>query len=159
LPAKEILSLSLEETNERAVFPHHEMRRGTLIAIPIAEVVMKKIFALLMTITILAAVAAPTFGQGRGRRNYYEPAPNSRDYYDNSRARYDDSRAYYDYGYRDRSVWDRHRDKLSLAIGAGSGAVIGGLFGGKRGAAIGAVSGLGASALYTYKLRKRGNRY
>jgi len=120
---------------------------------------MKKIFALLITITILAAVAAPAFGQGRGRRTYYEPAANSRDYYDNSRARYDDSRAYYDYGSRNRSVWDRHRDKLSLAIGAGSGAVLGGLIGGKRGAAIGAVSGLGASALYTYKLRNRRNRY
>ena len=135
------------------------MLRGTLIAIPVVEIVMKKIFALLITITILAAVAAPTFGQGRGRRGYCEQANNSRDYYDNSRARYDNSRAYYDYGSRNRSVWDRHRDKLSLAIGAGSGAVIGGLFGGKRGAAIGAASGLGASALYTYKLRNRGYRY
>jgi len=121
--------------------------------------VMKKVFALLITITILAAVAAPAFGQGRSRRTYYEPAPNSRTYYDNSQARYDNSRAYYDYGYRDRSVWDRHRDKLTLAIGAGSGAAIGGLIGGKRGAVVGAVSGLGASALYAYKLRNRRNRY
>jgi hypothetical protein len=120
---------------------------------------MKKIFAILMTMTILAAVAAPTLGQGRSRRTYCEQAPNSRGYYDNSQTRYDNSRAYYDYGYRGRSVWDRHRDKLTLAIGAGSGAVIGGLIGGKRGAAIGAVSGLGASALYTYKLRNRRNRY
>lgn len=120
---------------------------------------MKKVFGLLMTITILAAVAAPTFGQGRSRRTYYEPAPNSRTYYDNSQARYDNSQVYYDYGYRGRSVWDRHRDKLTLAIGAGSGAAIGGLLGGKRGAVIGAVSGLGASALYTYKLRNRRYRY
>ena len=60
---------------------------------------------------------------------------------------------------RGRSVWDRHRDKLTLAIGAGSGAAIGGLIGGKRGAVIGAVSGLGASAVYTYKLRNRRYRY
>ena len=116
---------------------------------------MKKIFALVIMITILAAVAAPAFGQGRSRRTYCEQAPNSQAYYDNSRARYDNSRAYYDYGYRNRSVWDRHRDKLTLAIGAGSGAAIGGLIGGKRGAVIGAVSGLGASALYTYKIRNR----
>jgi hypothetical protein len=135
------------------------MRRGTLIAIPVVVIVMKKIFALVVAITILAAVAAPAFGQGRSRRTYYEPAPNSRTYYDNSQARYENSRAYYDYGNRNPNVWDRHRDKLSLAIGAGSGAVIGGLIGGKRGAAIGAVSGLGASALYTYKLRNRRYRY
>ena len=140
-------------------YPDHQLRRGTLIAIPVAEMAMKKVFALLITITILAAVAAPAFGQGRSRRTYYEPAPNSRTYYDNSQARYDNSRAYYDYGYRDRSVWDRHRDKLTLAIGAGSGAAIGGLIGGKRGAVVGAVSGLGASALYAYKLRNRRNRY
>ena len=120
---------------------------------------MKKIFALVITITILAAVAAPTPGQGRSRRTYCEPARNSRAYYDNSRTRYDNSQAYDDYGYRGRSVWDRHRDKLTLALGAGSGAVIGGLIGSKRGAAIGAASGLGASALYTYKLRNRRYRY
>jgi hypothetical protein len=120
---------------------------------------MKKLFALLITITILAAVAAPAFGQGRGRRTYYEPAPTSRVNYDTSRTQYDNSRAYYDYGYRDRSVWDRHRDKLTLAIGAGSGAAIGALIGGKRGAVIGAASGLGASALYTYKIRNNRNRY
>jgi len=120
---------------------------------------MKKSFALLITITILAAVAAPAFGQGRSRRSCNEPARNSRVYYDNSQARYDNSRAYYDYGYRGRSVWDRHRDKLTLAIGSGGGAAIGALLGGKRGAVIGAVSGLGASALYTYKLRNRNRGY
>jgi hypothetical protein len=103
---------------------------------------MKRLIALLMTITILAAVAAPSFAQGRSRRTYYEPART-------------DSRAYYDYGYRDRSVWSRHRDKVTLGAGTVGGAVIGGLMGGKRGAAIGALSGLGASALYTYKLRNR----
>ncbi len=151
--------MSLEETDERVGFPITKCVVAHSLPFAIAEIVMKKTFALLMTITILAAVAAPAFGQGRGRRGYCEQAPNARDYYDNSQARYDDSRAYYDYGNRNRSVWDRHRDKLSLAIGAGSGAVIGGLFGGKRGAAIGAAGGLGASALYTYKLRNRRYRY
>lgn len=118
---------------------------------------MKKIFAGILTITLLAVMAAPTFAQGRSCRTYSRPRT-TRTYYDNSRV-YNGSRVYYDYGYRNRSFWDRHRDKLTLAIGTGAGAAIGGLIGGKRGAAIGALSGLGGSALYTYKLRNRRIRY
>ena len=58
-----------------------------------------------------------------------------------------------------RSFSAKHRDKLTVAIGAGSGAAIGGLIGGKKGAAIGALAGGGGSALYTYKLRNRTRRY
>jgi len=69
-------------------------------------------------------------------------------------------RVYYDYGKtQGRSFWQKHRDKLTLAMGTGGGALIGGLIGGKKGAAIGALSGLGGSALYTYKLRKRNRSY
>jgi hypothetical protein len=46
-----------------------------------------------------------------------------------------------------------------VAMGTGAGAVIGSLIGGKKGAAIGALSGAGGSALYTYKLRKRNRNY
>ncbi len=60
---------------------------------------------------------------------------------------------------RSRSFWQKHRDKLTVAIGAGSGAAIGGLIGGKKGAAIGALAGGGGSALYTYKIRNRNRRY
>ena len=69
-------------------------------------------------------------------------------------------RAYYDYGTapRGRTFWQKHRDKLTLAIGTGAGAAIGGLIGGKKGAGIGSLVGLGSSALYTYKLRKRSPR-
>jgi hypothetical protein len=68
-------------------------------------------------------------------------------------------RVYYDYGTpRGRSFWQKHRDKLTLAIGTGAGAGIGGLIGGKRGAGIGSLVGLGSSALYTYKIRKRSPR-
>jgi len=63
------------------------------------------------------------------------------------------------YSTRSRSFWQKHRDKLTVAIGAGSGAAVGGLIGGKKGAAIGALAGGGGSALYTYKLRKRSRRY
>jgi len=69
-------------------------------------------------------------------------------------------RAYYDYGNqpRGRTFWQKHRDKLTLAIGTGSGAAVGGLIGGKKGAGIGSLVGLGSSALYTYKLRNRSPR-
>lgn len=60
---------------------------------------------------------------------------------------------------RKRSFWQKHRDKLTVAIGAGSGAAVGGLIGGKKGAAIGALAGAGGSALWTYKLRDRSRRY
>lgn len=68
---------------------------------------------------------------------------------------------YYDYNTqpRKRSFWQKHRDKLTVAAGAGGGALLGGLIGGKKGAIIGALAGGGGSALYTYKLRKRDRRY
>jgi hypothetical protein len=69
-------------------------------------------------------------------------------------------RVYYDYQQpRGRSFWQKHRDKLTVAMGTGGGALIGSLIGGKKGAAIGALSGAGGSALYTYKLRNRNRRY
>ena len=65
-------------------------------------------------------------------------------------------RVYYDYNRpQSRSFWSKHRDKLTMAIGTGAGAAVGGLIGGKKGAGIGALAGLGGSALYTYKLRNR----
>lgn len=60
---------------------------------------------------------------------------------------------------RSRSFWQKHRDKLTVAMGAGGGAALGALIGGKKGAAIGALAGGGGSALYTYKLRNRTRRY
>lgn len=69
-------------------------------------------------------------------------------------------RVYYNYSEpRKRSFWQKHRDKLTVAMGTGAGAAIGGLVGGKKGAAIGALAGAGGSALYTYKLRDRRKRY
>jgi outer membrane lipoprotein SlyB len=65
---------------------------------------------------------------------------------------------YYSYNNK-RTFWQKHRDKLTTAIGAGGGAILGGAIGGRRGAAIGAVAGGGGSALYTYKIRKRNRRY
>jgi len=66
---------------------------------------------------------------------------------------------YYDYSKKNgRTFWQKHRDKLTMAMGTGGGALVGGLVGGKKGAGIGALAGLGGSALYTYKLRNRNHR-
>ena len=89
-------------------------------------------------------------------RTAYRPATRTRYVSRNSAP----SRVYYDYGQRSgRSFWSKHRDKLTVGIGTGAGALIGGLAGGKKGALIGAAAGAGGSALYTYKLRKRTPRY
>ena len=57
------------------------------------------------------------------------------------------------------SFYRRHRNVINMAIGTGGGLLLGGLIGGRRGAGIGALSGLGASALYTYKLNPKRRRY
>jgi uncharacterized protein YcfJ len=59
---------------------------------------------------------------------------------------------------RHRTFWQKHRDKLTVAGTAVTGAGVGALAGGKKGAAIGTAVGAGSGALYTYKLRKR-NRH
>jgi len=79
--------------------------------------------------------------------------------YRNAGSRASSQRVYYDYKPNQRSFWDKHRDKLTVAMGTGGGALLGGLIGGKKGAAIGALSGAGGSALYTYKLRNRHRTY
>jgi hypothetical protein len=121
---------------------------------------MKKIFGAVMCLVLLTASAMPAWAQtsrryaGRattvGEREY-------RRYARSGRANYD--RRYYDNGRYDdgRSIWDEHRDKITVAGGAGAGAVIGGLAGGKKGAILGALIGAGGSALYTYKVRDRRN--
>jgi prolipoprotein diacylglyceryltransferase len=57
------------------------------------------------------------------------------------------------------SYYRRHRNRINMAIGTGGGALLGGLIGGKKGALIGAGSGLAGSALYTYKFNKKKRRY
>ncbi len=104
----------------------------------------------------LTAAEAPS--RTTTERVVYRPVTRTR--YVRSRTASNSRQVYYDYSRpRERSFWQKHRDKLTVAMGAGGGALIGGLAGGKKGAAIGALAGGGGSALYTYKLRKRDRRY
>jgi hypothetical protein len=95
-----------------------------------------------------------------GTRTAARTATRSNVVYRTRAARQAPRRVYYDYGQtKGRSFWQKHRDKLTVAMGTGGGALLGGLIGGKKGAGIGALAGAGGSALYTYKLRKRNRNY
>lgn len=114
---------------------------------------MKKLIATLICLVVLSMTALPVAAQRRGRwvnRQVYNTRYDSR--YDNI---YNDD---YRYG-RERSVWDRHRDKITTAGGAAGGALLGGLIGGKKGAIIGAITGGTGAAIYTYKIRDKYRRY
>ncbi|HEV8369767.1 MAG TPA: hypothetical protein VGQ39_17555 [Pyrinomonadaceae bacterium] len=93
------------------------------------------------------------------RNNSYRYGGYNNQVYSNS-GYYDNSAYYGNDGYYDnRSVWQRSRDKITTAAGAGAGALIGGMIGGKRGAIIGAIAGGGGAAVYTYKIRDKYRRY
>ena len=123
---------------------------------------MKKAIAIVITLFVLSMSALPVAAQTRRystRRTAYSRY-DGRTYnrYRAERYRYDD-RYEDDYDYRDnRSVWQRHRDKITTAAGAGGGAIVGGLIGGKKGAIIGAITGGAGAALYTYKIRDKNRR-
>lgn len=106
---------------------------------------MKKFLGIAMCLVLLAGASVPALAQNPGGRYARRTTQDRRD--ENSHRVYNDR--------RDRSLWDRSRDKLTVAAGTGAGAAIGGLAGGKKGAIIGALLGAGGSALYTYKLRDR----
>jgi hypothetical protein len=87
---------------------------------------------------------------------------NSTNVVSNGTRRYSSGRSvYYDSSNqpRGRTFWQKHRDKLTVAGGAGAGALVGGLIGGKKGAGVGLLAGGAGSALYTYKLRHKRHRY
>ena len=139
---------------------------------------MKKILASVLSLVIITIAALPAAAQTRSRcrdidrtrsayrtDNYrYNRDRRSEDYRyrsDDYRYRNDDYRyGNDDYRYEDnRSVWQRHRDKITTAAGAGGGAAIGGMLGGKKGAVVGAIAGGAGAAIYTYKIRDRYRRY
>ena len=118
---------------------------------------MKRLIATLVTLIVLTIAAVPAGAQTRDRRSYRRAAAQTRIYnerYDNGRYRNENYR--YD---DDRSIWEKHRDKITTAGGAVGGAVLGGLIGGKKGAIIGAITGGAGAAVYTYKIRNNGRPY
>ena len=103
---------------------------------------------------------ADGFKAGAGASEDLTAAPSRRVVYRRATRTSSPQRVYYNYNQpQKRSFWQKHRDKLTVAMGTGGGALVGGLVGGKKGAAIGALAGAGGSALYTYKLRDRSRRY
>ena len=137
---------------------------------------MKKLIATLISLIVLSMAALPAAAQTRSRcatRSTYSGRTNDRNINRTGRYR---STAYRNDGYRydtydnatysndtyygqDRSVWDKHRDKITTAGGAVGGALLGGLIGGKKGAVIGAITGGAGAAIYTYKIRDKNRRY
>ncbi|HVQ40121.1 MAG TPA: hypothetical protein VMS31_21455 [Pyrinomonadaceae bacterium] len=119
---------------------------------------MKKLIATLICVVVLSMTALPVAAQRRARwtnRQVYNTRPVYDSRYD---SRYDN--VYNDnYRYDDRSVWNKHRDKITTAGGAVGGALLGGLIGGKKGAIIGAITGGAGAAVYTYKIRDKYRRY
>lgn len=119
-------------------------------------VVMKKGLLSIFCLVVLMVTAIPAGAQTRFRRTdgfrRYEQRLDGSRYrnraYSGSRYRWD----------RDRSFWDRHRDKLTTGIGAGAGAAVGAAVGGKRGAILGAIIGGGGAAIYTYGIRDKERR-
>jgi len=115
---------------------------------------MKRILGAVMCLVLIAAASAPAWAKGQKRSNTSRAAVTQR--YDDSRRVYYDYDDRYDRRYEDdRSIWERSRDKITVAGGAAAGAVVGGLAGGKKGAVIGALIGAGGSAVYTYRVRDR----
>lgn len=110
---------------------------------------MKRLFVGIMCLMLFVGSAMPTLAQTSRNRKVVR----SKVVRTQQQQQY--GRRAYDRRYDNRSVWDKHRDVITVAGGTGAGAIIGGLAGGKKGAAIGALLGAGGSALYTYKVRDR----
>ena len=115
---------------------------------------MKKVFATVICLLALIVATMPVGAQTRNRTTNRRSVQTARQY-DRSNVGARSANDLYD----DRSVWEKHRDKITTAGGAAAGAILGGLLGGKKGAIIGAVTGGGGAAIYTYKVRDKGREY
>ena len=129
---------------------------------------MKKLLATLVAVMVLSMTALPAAAQTRYRRTNVQTYSRYDNRYDRTTydPRYDQSVYRNDqaidqdqYGYDNRSIWQKHQDKLTTAGGAVAGALLGAMVGGKKGAIIGAVAGGASAAVYTYKIRDRYRRY
>ncbi|HUR99240.1 MAG TPA: glycine zipper domain-containing protein [Pyrinomonadaceae bacterium] len=102
---------------------------------------MKKIITTFMMMALMA-VAIPMFATSA-----------------DAQTRYRTRRTVATTTYRKPSFYSRHRNLINVGIGTAAGALLGGLIGGRKGALIGTAAGAGGSALYTYKLNPKTNRY
>ena len=153
-----IFSLSIEKTAKKRCYLKTLVLAHSLPKEGHGGREMKKGLVSIFCLLVLTLTSLPVGAQTRYRRyndsSRYEQRYNTYRYQDRV---YSGRRNRWD---RDRSFWDRHRDKLTTGIGAGAGSVLGGAVGGKKGAVIGALLGGGGAALYTYKLRdNRRRRY
>lgn len=115
------------------------------------------VFAVGLPLSVEAHNGCPRHRKARksyASRNYRTRANR---YYATRDNNYYSSRGYV--AERRPSFYRRHRNLINIGIGTGAGAIIGGLIGGRRGLGIGALAGLGGSALYTYKLNPKKRRY
>jgi hypothetical protein len=153
-----IFSLSIEKTAKKRGYQKNPVLAHSLPKEWHGGREMKKGLVSIFCLLMLTLTSLPVGAQTRYRR--YNESRRYEQRYDNYRYQdrvYSGRRYQWD---RDRSFWDRHRDKLTTGIGAGAGAVLGSAVGGGKGAVIGALLGGGGAALYTYKLRdNRRRRY
>ena len=105
---------------------------------------MNKVLSALLALTMLMLLVVPASARTCGRYRHRHSKVNHTHY-----------SCIGDGHKHGRSFWQKHRDKLTTAGGAGAGAIIGGIAGGGKGAAIGALVGGGGAAVYTYGIRKR----
>ena len=125
-------------------------------------IVMMFVFAVGIPLTIEAHASCPRHRSARKSSNSRNYARTNRSYRTNRNYRTTSANQYYATGgdvYRRPSFYRRHRNLINVGVGAGGGALIGGLVGGKRGALIGTGVGAGSSALYTYVLNPKKRRY
>lgn len=116
---------------------------------------MKKLIASLIMMSLMVIVLPLT--ADAQKRCYTRKRTNvSRNYSRNYQNRSYQTRGY---TYKKPSFYRRHRNAINMGIATGGGALLGGLIGGRRGAGLGALIGLGSGALYTYKLNKKKRRY
>ena len=120
---------------------------------------MKKGLLSIVCLLAIAVSVVPASAQTRGRR--FDGRRNEQRVITRYRTDTDtySGRRYNGRYWEERSFWDRHRDKLTTAIGAGAGAAVGGVVGGKKGAIIGAIAGGGGAAIYTYGIRDKDNEW
>ncbi len=121
---------------------------------------MKKFIASLIMMSFMA-IALPLTADAQQRCYTRKRSNVSRNYSRNYRSRNYVNRSYQTrgYTYKRPSFYRRHRNVINMGIATGGGALLGGLIGGRRGAGLGALIGLGSGALYTYKLNKKKRRY